>query len=83
MEAAEATKDDQAVRAYHKALEKQDWLHEFSDDYRAYVAGRESLKELRKLQREVDPSGFVWMAYLNKQWPAGIPGDVARPEWCA
>lgn len=45
---------------YLKALRAQDWSFEFSDDGRAYRAGRASLESLRALQAEIDPEGEVW-----------------------
>lgn len=45
---------------YLKSLRAQDWSFEFSDDGRAYRAGRDSLAALRTLQAEIDPDAAIW-----------------------
>lgn len=48
--------------AYIEALKRHDWTHEYSDDGRAYEAGRDSLRALKRMQPVVDPDGALWNA---------------------
>jgi hypothetical protein len=45
-----------------------------SDDQRAWRDGRDSLAELRMVQREIDPEFVVW----NRYAPASHRREVAR-----
>lgn len=47
---------------YKALLARMDWQHEFADNVRAYIAGKEQLARLRVLQPQVDPSGDEWRA---------------------
>lgn len=51
---------------YVSLLVKQDWSAEFSDDGDVARRGRASLRELRMLQRELDPEFELW----NRHVPA-------------
>lgn len=53
--------------AYVKALQRHDWSHEFSDDGAVARRGRESLAQLRMVQRELDPEFFIWNTYAPAQ----------------
>lgn len=45
---------------YVAALKSQDWSYEYSDDHRAWQAGRDAMHLLRETQRRIDPNGVVW-----------------------
>lgn len=47
-------------KAYVTLLHQHDWSHEFSDDPRAVAQGRDQLRELRMVQREIDPDYALW-----------------------
>jgi hypothetical protein len=50
------------LAAYKKALARQDWWYEYSDDHSRYEAGREALAQLRLAQRELDADRAIWNA---------------------
>lgn len=45
---------------YIAALHAHDWSFEFTDDMTVWRAGRESLRRLDAMQREIDPDFAVW-----------------------
>jgi len=55
------TRDEMRV-AYIAQLRSMDWSYEFSDDRRAYEAGRDSLAQLRAAQPKLDPDALLWNA---------------------
>jgi predicted ABC-type ATPase len=64
---------------YQKALESMDWKFEFSDDNTVYRAGRDELRELHKLQAEVDKNGAIWYSYVDAKFGGrdhGMPGPL-------
>ncbi len=48
------------VEAYRRALQVMDWSFQFSDDPRAFAAGRLALSSLHATQAKVDPLGVIW-----------------------
>jgi hypothetical protein len=46
---------------YRAALAAMDWQFEFSDEHARWAAGTNALARLHRLQRELDPSGDIWM----------------------
>lgn len=48
------------VAAYRRALQAMDWTFQFSDDPRAFAAGRLALSALHASQARVDPLGVIW-----------------------
>lgn len=48
---------------YVDALRRMDWSFEFSDDHRAYTAGRKALQRLHELRALCDPDGSIWAAH--------------------
>lgn len=54
-------------QAYTKLLLRHDWSHEFSDDTDKAQRGRAQLRELRLVQREVDPDFAIWNQHCPKQ----------------
>lgn len=70
-------------RAYVAQLQAHDWEHEFSDDQRAWRAGRDSLALLRALQKELDRDGAIWDAHAPERHRIGhliaaVNADAAR-----
>lgn len=55
-----------ALDAYIAALKSQDWLYEYSDDHRAWTAGKDAMHALRAAQRQLDPQGIVWNQYAPR-----------------
>lgn len=51
--------------AYIKALKAHDWSSQFSDSADVAQRGREALRELKHLQRELDPEFEVWNTYCH------------------
>lgn len=58
----------QSVRreAYIKALKAHDWSAQFSDSAEVARRGREALRELKHLQRELDPDFEAWNAHCPR-----------------
>ncbi len=48
---------------YHQALAAMNWQFEFSDDHQQWATGNNMLSRLHKLQRELDPTGEIWLSY--------------------
>lgn len=63
------------VDAYIALLKAQDWSSDFSDDPSVYRRGRESLANLRMVQRELDPEFLVWNQHCD---PACVGGRSYR-----
>jgi hypothetical protein len=57
--------------AYVELLKRQDWSYEFSDDHSVYCRGRDSLKTLKTIQRDADPTGEVWNQYAPAEHKLG------------
>lgn len=51
------------LAAYRAALAKFDWQYDFCDDQQRWADGNNALARLRAMQREVDPTGEIWMSY--------------------
>lgn len=56
-----------ALGEYREALARFDWQYEFSDEHRVWAKGTNDLARLRKMQRELDPTGEIWMACAGAQ----------------
>lgn len=52
--------DAEAVEAFRQALARMDWTYDFSDDYSVWAAGSNALRELYRMQAQVDPTGEIW-----------------------
>lgn len=48
---------------YHQALAAFDWQFEHSDEHAVWARGHNALSRLHKLQRELDPTGEIWLSY--------------------
>lgn len=46
---------------YIVLLESFDWFFEMSADHKEYRKGRDTLHVLNKMQKQVDPTGKIWM----------------------
>lgn len=69
--------------AYIAQLKAHDWEHEFSEDYRVWRAGRDSLALLRAMQKEVDLDGSIWDQHAPEGHRIGhliaaVNADAAR-----
>ena len=64
------------VNAYIKLLQRMDWSFEMSDDQRVWRAGRDSLAELRMVQRELDPDFVVWNRYAPEAYRRNVAREV-------
>lgn len=56
---------------YVAALLRMDWKFEFSDDHRAWQAGRDELVRLRDLRDKLDPDHALWKANAPKEYHHG------------
>lgn len=59
------------VLAYQDLLKRHDWLFAYSDDSRAYNAGREQRKELEMIRREIDPDYQIWNEFCHAECKNG------------
>ena len=59
---------------YQQALSGFDWQYQFSDDHSRWAAGTNALARLQRMQRQLDPSGEVWM-----QTPGAHGHGAPRP----
>lgn len=50
------------MKKYRDALASFDWQYDFCDDHKRWAAGNNALANLYRMQREVDPTGEIWMA---------------------
>lgn len=48
---------------YHKALASMDWQFEHSDEHAVWARGSNALARLHRMQRDLDPTGEIWMSY--------------------
>lgn len=48
---------------YRAALAAMDWQFEHTDEHRRWVNGTNALARLHRMQREVDPTGEIWLSY--------------------
>lgn len=62
---------------YVSALKRMDWLHEWSDDHRAWTSGRAELTRLRAQQAELDPTGELWRRHAHQSYPPIVAGPAA------
>ena len=46
---------------YRAALAAMDWQFEHTDEHRRWAAGTNALARLHRMQRQLDPSGEIWM----------------------
>jgi len=53
---------------YRELLAAHDWFHEFSDDHRVYCEGHAELKELKRMQPELDPDFAIWNSYAPAEY---------------
>lgn len=51
-----------ALAEYRAALANMDWQFEFTEDHRRWATGTNDLARLHKMQRELDPTGEIWLA---------------------
>lgn len=56
--------------AYLALLQAHDWTFEWSDDFRAWKAGRAEYERLKELQPVVDRDGKLWREYAPPNIPA-------------
>lgn len=61
-EAAEARAERNValIQDYVRRLQQMDWEHEFSDDFGVYSRGRDELRSLRAMQRQIDRDLSIW-----------------------
>lgn len=52
---------------YHAALKAFDWNYDFADSHERWAKGNNALARLRAMQREVDPTGEIWMSHPGAQ----------------
>lgn len=52
---------------YRAALAAMDWQFEHTDEHRRWANGTNALARLHRMQREVDPTGEVWLSYPGAQ----------------
>jgi hypothetical protein len=52
---------------YTAALKSQDWFYEYSDDHRAWQAGKDAMEALRLAQRQLDPQALIWNEHAPKE----------------
>jgi hypothetical protein len=57
----------QELKRYMRELNSFDWSFEYSDDYSAVKRGHEALAQLHKQQKQIDPTGEIWLQFM--------PGD--------
>ena len=62
---------------YRAALARFDWQFEIADDHAAWARGTNALARLRRMQRELDPTGAIWMSYPGAQ-THGAPLPIVR-----
>jgi len=48
---------------YIQLLKNHDWYYQYSDDHRAYTAGRESWGRIVHLQKQIDPDYTIFKQY--------------------
>ena len=65
------------LAAYIKALHGHDWAFEWSDDHRAFLAGRDSLEALRSAQKLIDPDHMIWNQIAPEGWKSTLTPAVA------
>jgi hypothetical protein len=53
---------------YITLLQSHDWYYSYSDDYNAWVKGRQAKDRLISLKTEIDPLGLVWDQYAPSQF---------------
>ena len=51
---------------YRQALQTHDWFYQYSDDNRAYRAGKAQHEQLLMAQRQLDPLGSIWNEYAPR-----------------
>ena len=54
---------------YRAALAAMDWQFEHTDEHRRWANGTNALARLHRMQREVDPTGEVWLSHPGAQTP--------------
>jgi hypothetical protein len=60
-------------QAYRQALKNFDWWFEFSDDLEAWAKGRNNLTRLLIVQKNLDPTGAIWMEYRPNEHAMPMP----------
>ena len=58
--------EDQDMAEYVGLLSSHDWFYQYSDDHKAFCAGRDAMTQLRSLQAQLDPDWAIW----NSKCPA-------------
>ena len=53
---------------YVAGLRTMDWQFEYSDDARAYRAGKAELERLRAEQRDIDPFAVLWNRHAHPSY---------------
>jgi hypothetical protein len=75
-EAPRATNSqDFAMVEYRAALAGMDWQFEFCDEHAKWAAGTNALARLHRMQRELDPSGDIWLSF-----PGALSHGAPRPH---
>lgn len=63
-----ATIDQALVDQYVADLKAMDWTFEHSSDHGVWSRGRYELERLRRVQRELDPTGAIWREHAHPDY---------------
>ena len=69
--------ESRELQAYKALLESMNWQFEFSDEHAVWARGSNALARLHRMQRELDPSGEIWMSY-----PGAHKHGAPQPRVC-
>lgn len=72
-----ALASEYAVGLYRKALEKFNWQFEHAEEHAVWARGSNDLANLRRMQRDIDPDGSIWMSYPGAH-THGAPQPIVR-----
>lgn len=64
--------DTQEIERYRAALKNHDWYYNFSDDYRAWNRGKDSMESISAMRRQLDPNYEIWNEFAPEEMKAKV-----------
>lgn len=53
------------IDEYKRLLATMDWYYVYSDDHSVWARGRDQMKKLIDLQKEIDPDRKIWNQFCR------------------